>query len=160
MPACSAHREAGEDEKSTNKKQKTLIWSNRAGTSSRLPPSAPPLFTSPLRFSLRPPASLPLRGSRGGGMELAVVTRLMDDSESGIETGGRWRGGEGRAHQVPCNHFMDMCYSKSTQTSTCPPKLLHTPRLRAATLDLLMQNVRYYLADNHSEHEVNNLRRF
>ncbi|MED6238026.1 hypothetical protein ATANTOWER_004885, partial [Ataeniobius toweri] len=58
--------------------------------------------------------SLPLSSARGAGMELAVVTRLMDDSESGIERRRREGGG---FYQVSCKHFMDVCY-KSQQSGS------------------------------------------
>lgn len=87
------------------KNRTTLIRSNR--TVAALPPPRS-LFPSPrclfsiyllptlLCSFLAPlPVSLPLSTSRGASVELAVVTRLMDDSESGNWDGvgrGGWIG--------------------------------------------------------------------
>lgn len=114
--------------KKQNKKHKTLILSKRIDAP--LPPPPPrcffslshrfcqclPLLDSCALFTPPPPDSFPLSSSQGASVDLAVVTRLMDDSESGV---GRGWGSEGektgrQGRRALCNHFIDVCCAQSS----------------------------------------------
>lgn len=129
MVACSGLEELKEETNKKKEKEKpaqTLIPFERTVTppppaprpprsfffsAQRLPPLYP---TAP--FSLPLPVSFPLSSSRGASAELAVVSRLMDGSESGTGWGGGQEQTGRQGRRAPCNHFMDMCCAKWTQT--------------------------------------------
>lgn len=127
--------------KKGEKKQKheTLIRSKRTGG---VPPPPPCSFLSPHHlFSLlsalslalvspRSPVSFPLSSSQGASTELAVVTRLMDDSESGVGGGRRqgdkatelpaitlWTCAVPNPHKPPLAH--KSCFAHSVFASVC-----------------------------------------
>lgn len=104
-----------------------------------VPPSLPPLPLLHIHLLSLLPGALftprarcsPLSSSPGASIELAVVTRLMDDSESGMGGWGEKTRRQGQG--APCNHYMDADVPMPQKTSSRPPSCACTACVSVTT---------------------------